>query len=288
MVRILLQTTISKTTDDWSIERFSSLTELLRSQKDKSGESTFAVTARDRENSGAEDPVLSTLDHSDFDQLWLFAVDEGLGLSVKDCEAITRFRTSGRGLMVARDHMDLGCSVCNLSGVGKAHYFHTKNLDPDAGRHAIDDPYTTTISWPNFHSGANGDFQVIKVAEAVHPVLVDPASPTGAIRYLPSHPHEGGIGAPADEPARVIATGVSKVTGRVFNLAVAFEASDRGGRAIAQSTFHHFADYNWNTRAGAPSFVTEPPGHGMQTDPQALEDTHRYALNIARWLTPEG
>jgi hypothetical protein len=86
----------------------------------------------------------------------------------------------------------------------------------------------------------------------------------------------------------VIATGVSKVTGRVFNLAVAFEASDRGGRAIAQSTFHHFADYNWNTRAGAPSFVTEPPGHGMQTDPQALEDTRRYALNIARWLTPEG
>jgi hypothetical protein len=285
MVRILLQTTISKTADDWSIERFSSLARLLRSQTSSSGKPVFEVTARNREAEGPEDPILSAIDQSQFDQLWLFAVDEGQGLTTKDCQAISRFRASGRGLMVARDHMDLGCSVCNLAGVGKAHYFHTKNLDPDARRQIIDDPFTTTISWPNFHSGANGDFQRIEVAGAVHPVLVNANSPTGAIRYLPSHPHEGDIGAPPDEPARVIATGISKVTGRAFNIAIAFESSDRDGRAIAQSTFHHFADYNWNTQAGAPSFVTEPPGHGMQADPEALEDTHRYALNVARWLT---
>jgi hypothetical protein len=286
MSRILLQTTIAKTMDDWSIERFSSLAQLLRSQKSSSGKPTFAVTVRNRENQGPEDPVLSAIDDSDFDQLWLFAVDEGQGLTSKDCQAISRFRASGRGLMIARDHMDLGCSVCDLAGVGKAHYFHTKNLDPDAGRHMIDDPYTTSISWPNFHSGANGDFQTIGVAGPAHPVLANANAATGAIRYLPAHPHEGGIGAPADESARVIATGVSKVTGHTFNIAVAFESSPRGGRAIAQSTFHHFADYNWDTRAGAPSFVTEPPGHGMQTVSQALEDTHRYAVNIAHWLTP--
>jgi hypothetical protein len=284
MTRILLQTTIAKTLDDWSIERFSSLTRLLRSQKNSSGESTFEVTARNRENQGAEDPILSTIDESDFDQLWLFAVDEGQGLTPKDCQAISRFRASGRGLMVARDHMDLGCSVCNLAGVGSAHYFHTKNLNPDAGRQIIDDPYTTTISWPNFHSGANGDFQRIRIAGAIHPVLADENTPTGAIRFLPAHPHEGDVGAPRDESARVIATGVSKVTGRAFNIAVAFESSGRGGRAIAQSTFHHFADYNWNPQAGAPSFVIEPPGQGMQADPEALADTHRYAVNVARWL----
>jgi hypothetical protein len=261
------------------------LTRLLRAHKNSRGEASFAVTARNRENDGSEDPVLSAIDASDFDQLWLFAVDAGQGLTSKDCEAISRFRASGRGLMVARDHMDLGCSVCNLAGVGKAHYFHTKNLDPDAGRQMIDDPYTTSISWPNFHSGANGDFQRISHAGSIHPVLADANSPTGTLRYLPAHPHEGDIGAPADEPARVIATGISKVSGRAFNIAVAFEASHRGGRAIAQSTFHHFADYNWNTQAGAPSFVTEPPGRGMQTEPKALEDTHRYALNVANWLT---
>lgn len=286
MTRILLQTTIAKTMDDWSIERFSSLVQLLRSQKNSSGKSAFAVTARNRDNQGPEDPVLSAIDDSDFDQLWLFAVDEGQGLTSEDCQAITRFRASGRGLLVARDHMDLGCSVCNLAGVGKAHYFHTKNLDPDVGRQIIDDPYTTAISWPNFHSGANGDFQSISVAGPAHPVLANANAATGTIRYLPAHPHEGGIGAPADESARVIATGVSKVTGRNFNIAVAFESSPRAGRAIAQSTFHHFADYNWDTRAGAPSFVSEPPGHGMQTVPEALEDTHRYAVNIANWLTP--
>jgi hypothetical protein len=187
-------------------------------------------------------------------------------------------------MLVTRDHMDLGSSICNLAGVGKAHYFHSHNLDPDAARHAIDDPYTTTISWPNFHSGANGDFQQIEVVGAAHPVLVDAASPTGVIRFLPSHPHEGAVGAPADEDARVIATGTSQVTGRQFNIAVAFEPGVGGGPAIAQSTFHHFADYNWDTRSGSPSFVTETPGDALGRTPQAIHDTHRYVRNVARWL----
>jgi hypothetical protein len=187
--------------------------------------------------------------------------------------------------MVTRDHMDLGSSVCTLGGVGKAHFFHSRNPDPDPGRRAIDDPYTTVISWPNFHSGANGDFQTIEPVGGIHPVLADPDSPTGAIRFLPSHPHEGGVGAPEGEPARVIATGTSKVTGRRFNIAVAFEPSASAGPAIAQSTFHHFVDYNWDTRSGAPSFVSEPPGNAITRNSQAMADTHRYVGNIARWLS---
>src|SRR5690606_21032000 len=105
-----------------------------------------------------------------------------------------------------------------------------------------------------------------------------------AIRYLPAHPHEGAVRAPEGADARVIATGTSKATGRTFNIAVAFEAGRAGGRAVAQSTFHHFADYNWDVRAGSPSFVTEPPGTGLIDDPQAMSDTHRYVLNLAKWL----
>jgi hypothetical protein len=82
----------------------------------------------------------------------------------------------------------------------------------------------------------------------------------------------------------VIATGTSKVTGRRFNLAVAFEPGPGGGPAIAQSTFHHFADYNWDTDAGAPSFVDEPPGDTMTQVPQAIADTHLYARTVAFWL----
>jgi hypothetical protein len=282
--RILLQTTISTHEDDWSIARFSRLAAFLRAQRTEEGAALFEVVARDREPAGAPDSVLSTLDHSDFDQLWLFAVDTGDGLTNEDCAAISRFRQNGRGMMVTRDHMDLGSSICMLGGVGKAHYFHTRNLDPDAAGRSVDDPYTTEISWPNFHSGANGDYQSIACVGPVHPVLRDPASPTGAIHYLPSHPHEGAVGAPADEAARVIATGRSKTTGRIFNIAVAFEPSQAAGPAIAQSTFHHFTDYNWDTRAGAPSFVSEPPGDAIIRNPLALADTHRYARNIAMWL----
>jgi hypothetical protein len=77
--------------------------------------------------------------------------------------------------------MDLGSSLCSLGGVGNAHHFHTRNLDPDQSRRVIDDPFSTHISWPNFHSGANGDFQEVAIVAPRHPVLTNPDSPTGAI-----------------------------------------------------------------------------------------------------------
>jgi hypothetical protein len=281
-VRVLLQTTIPPAADDWSIARFSLLRDLLAGAVDDDGKSLYAVEARDRGPLGAPDPVLSRLDESDFDQLWLMAVDVGDGLTDEDCEAISRFRERGGGLVVARDHMDLGSSVCTLGGVGAAHCFHSKNQEPDASRHVRDDEETQAISWPNYRSGANGDYQSIRPLEPLHPVQTDPTSPTGALRYLPAHPHEGAVIAPPD--ARVIATGQSHTTGRGFNLAVAFEGDGTMGRAIAQSTFHHFVDYNWNLAMGSPSFVSEVPGDGMAHEPQALADTHRYVLNVADWL----
>jgi hypothetical protein len=283
--KILLQTTIPTPDDDWSIARFGLLRDYLAALRDEDGGALFEVTARDRGPLGAADPVLSTLDRSDFQALWLFAVDTGDGLTGDDCAAITRFRERGGGLMVARDHMDLGCSVCDLGGVGAAHYFHSKHPDPDERRRRIDDPFTPKILWPNFHSGANGDFQAITPAGPLHPVLTDPDDAEGRVRFLPAHPHEGDVGAPDDDPsARVIACGTSKVTGAQFNIAVAFERSQAGGRAIAQSTFHHFADYNWDLARGCPSFVTEAPGRGLAGSQKAQRSIRRYAKNIALWL----
>jgi hypothetical protein len=282
-IKILLQTTIPTAADDWSIARFSELARLLRETSDVDGQPRFEVTMRDREPLGVPDSILSTLDRSDFDEMRLFAVDVGDALTSDDCRGISKFRRSGRGLMITRDHMDLGSSICTLDGVGAAQHFHSRNVDP-AALLQRDDPYSLGISWPNFHSGANGDYQGIQVVQPVHPVLLNPSSPTGVIRYLPSHPHEGAVSAPHDQDARVIATGTSKATGRAFNLAVAFEERSGHGRAIAQSTFHHFADYNWDTQLGAPSFVDEPPGRALSREPAALADTHRYVRNVALWL----
>ena len=284
-IRILLQTTIPYTLDDWHIGRFALLRESLAAMTGADGRALAEVTARDRDPLGAPDSVLSELDRSDFDQMWLFAVDTGDGLTPEDCAGVSRFRQRGGGLMVTRDHMDLGCSVCSLGGVGAAHFFHSKNPDPDETRRAIDDPGTPTISWPNYHSGANGDVQAIAAEGAVHPLLSDPDAPEGVLRWLPSHPHEGAVGAPADDPsARVIATGRSQATGRRFNLAVAFEPGPEAGPAVAQSTLHHFADYNWGPRAGSPSFVSEPPGDRILRDPEGRRSVERYARNLALWL----
>jgi hypothetical protein len=293
-IQILLQTTIPRTEDDWSIERFSLLREHLSSLKAEDGTLLFDVTARNREEDVAgDDEVLSRLEDSDFDELWLFAVDTGGGLSEKDCEGITRFRQRGGGILATRDHQDLGSSICTIGGVGAAHFFHTHHTDPDPSRQTRDDQETEAISWPNYHSGSNGDYQRVTAVEPVHDLMRNPASPSGLIELFPAHPHEGGVGVPeAERHARVIATGVSRATGRPFNLAVAFErAADKYGnklgRAVAESSFHHFVDYNWDTDRGCPSFLLEPPGDGIKREPGKLEDIKAYVRNLALWLAPQ-
>jgi hypothetical protein len=284
---ILLQTTIEPVVDDWNIARFSLLRAHLESLVGDNGAPLYKVTARDRGAApGVTDPVLGNLDESDVDQLWLFAVDTGDGLNTEECAAIGRFRKRGGGLMVARDHMDLGSSICELGGVGRAHHFHSHNPNPDPSRRKIDDPFNKSILWPNFHSGANGDYQEITAVGEVHPILADPDRPGGRLRYLPAHPHEGDVSAPPeDSTARVIASGLSQVSGVQFAIAVAFEPQPDGtGAALAQSTFHHFVDYNWDPQEGAPSFVTELPGHALAENPEAGRSTKRYVSNLARWL----
>lgn len=292
-IRILLQTTIPATDDDWHIGRFSLLRERLSGLPDSEGRALCEVTARNREtNTLGNDEVLSRLDTTDFDELWLFAVDTGDGLTVADCQGITRFRQRGGGILSTRDHQDLGSSLCTLGGVGRAHFFHSKHQDPDETRRARDDQATTDISWPNYHSGSNGDYQVVTPLEPLHELLRNASSPSGRIEYFPAHPHEGGVGVPEEaRTARVIATGKSQVTKRPFNLIVAFEREqDRHGntlgRAVAESSFHHFVDYNWDTSMGCPSFLAEPPGDRIIREPEKLEDVKAYVRNLALWLAP--
>ena len=290
-INILLQTTIPAIADDWNIDRFSLLRDHLTSLTDERGESLYNVTARNREvNADGNDAVLSGLDTTSFDELWLFAVDSGNGLTVADCRGITRFRQRGGGLLTTRDHQDLGSSLCTLGGVGRAHFFHSKHPEPDEARHIRDDVDAQAISWPNYHSGSNGDYQRITAIKPVHEVLLNPKNDSGVIEYFPAHPHEGAVGVPEGEHnAKVIATGTSTVTGRVFNLIVVFESARDAhghtlGRAIAESSFHHLVDYNWDISSGCPSFLAEPPGDQIRRTPERLFDIKTYAGNVAQWL----
>lgn len=293
-IRILLQTTIPPTEGDWNIDRFSLLRDHLNSLVADDGIPLCEATARNRaQNSAGDDPILSRLDNADLDELWLFAVDAGDGLSVKDCEGLTRFRQRGGGILATRDHQDLGSSICNIGGIGAAHFFHSQNLDPDESRRAVDDQDTPSISWPNYHSGNNGDYQRVTAVAPVHELLRSNDAPSGLIEFFPAHPHEGGVGVPQGEAhARVIATGVSQATGRPFNLVVAFESAqdkygNKLGRGVAESSFHHFVDYNWDIDQGCPSFLLEAPGDGIKREPQKLNDIKTYVRNLALWLSPQ-
>ncbi|HEY0158065.1 MAG TPA: hypothetical protein VGF28_12335 [Thermoanaerobaculia bacterium] len=274
---ILLQTTIPYTADDWHIGRFSLLRDWLASLDH------VTVTARDRDaDATGDDRLLPSLAESGFDQLWLFAVDTGEGLTKADCAGITAFARRGGAILATRDHHDLGSSICNLGGVGAAHFFHTRNVDPDPSRRTRDDEATTSIDWPNYHSGRNGDYQRIAATRS-HP-LMQRADGT-PLEWFPAHPHEGAVGVPEKNgAARVIATGTSKVTQRPFNLIVAMEANETHGRALAHSSFHHFCDYNWDIARGCPSFVEEAPGDEIARDPRRLDDVRTYVANAVRWL----
>jgi hypothetical protein len=287
-VRILLQTTIARTEDDWHVGRFSLLRSWLEAQVDAGGSPLFDVSVRDH-SSEAIDPVLATLGESAFDELWLFGVDDGAGLAAADRNGIARFQRRGGGLLLTRDHQDVGSSVCELGCVGGAHYFHTRQPDPDVTRQVRDDRANAAISWPNYHSGRNGDFQRITATQPVHELLRYQASPSGLVEFFPAHPHEGAVDVPPGEPgARVIAISRSLTSGRTFNLAVAFErvGDEPRGRAVAESSFHHFADYNWDPAMGCPSFVTEAPGDEVRRNPGRLGGIKAYVRNLALWLAP--
>lgn len=282
--RILLKTTIGSVADDWNVTRFSLLAQFLRALEDAAGNRLYEVVARDRiESRSGDDQDLLELAGGAYDQLWLIAADETGALTSEDVENVETFRTRGGGLLLTRDHQDLGACLAKIGIPGTTQFFQTVNPDPDESRRRRDDLETPSISWPNFHSGANGDLQAITAVEPLHTLLRTESG--GRIRRLPAHPHEGAVGVPAAlrQHARVVAEGRSMITGTSFNLCVAVEEPGRG-RAVSDSSFHHFCDYNWNPRMGCPSFVNEPAGQEVLRDPNALRDVHRYVRNIAAWL----
>lgn len=290
-IRVLLQTTIPRTDDDWHVGRFSLLREHLASWRGTDGAPACEVTARDRQGPD-DDPVLSRLGDRAFDELWLFAVDTGQGLTVRERQALFEFHARGGGILTARDHQDLGSSLCGIPCLGPLEHFHHLQPESEEERRQPDDG-NAQISWPNYHSGWNGDLQPIVATSPSHPLMFrDGRSPTGGLlARFPAHPHEGAVG-PDDPGARVVAEGRSTRTGRAFNLIVAADRTraDDGrvhGRLVAHSSFHHFCDYNWDLRSGAPSFVDDPPGRQVAADPMALDDVKTYVRNAVSWLAPD-
>jgi hypothetical protein len=284
-IPILLKTTIPSVADDWNVGRFSLLAQHLRNLRGTNGDARYTVVAHDRiESADGDDRDLADAGRGAYAQLWLIATDTVGALTNTDVENIARFRRAGGGILLTRDHQDLGACLTKLGALGASQYFQSVNPDPDPSRRCCDDQETPSISWPNFHSGANGDLQTVTATEPIHALMRRPRG--GVMHRLPAHPHEGAVGVPdaLSGSARVIAQGRSATTGCAFNLCVAIEEPGQG-RAVADSSFHLFCDYNWDPRLGCPSFVTEKPGSEVLASPGALDDTYAYVENIATWLS---
>jgi hypothetical protein len=130
-------------------------------------------------------------------------------------------------VLTARDHQDLGCCLLRLGSLGLVNHFHDKNADPSAVR---DDQDTPTISWPDCHSGANGDCQPVFAEEPVHELLRTGRTAGRRIEWFPAHPHEGSVS--ADGALRLIQrcgapSHVSSLTVTLWSAAVRSRRPDR-------------------------------------------------------------
>ena len=278
---ILIKSTVNDV-DDWHIGRFSILVAHLESLGHR------VTTSPWHSQNGAE-LELSNLVTSDVDQLWLIAVDVVDAISDADALAIHNFRRRGGGLLVTRDHEDMGKTLLKLPEVGNSHHFQSINPEPDVTRHVRDDLETIEVSWPNYNTGANGDYQIIETSNPLHPLMQRADGST--LQFLPAHPHEGVVSLPNSllEVGQELVFSRSQSTGHQFCAVVAIDTYQEGdgtnlGRVISESTFHHFADPNLDPAVPSPSFVTELPGDGIVQNDEARRDAFRYIENVANWL----
>jgi hypothetical protein len=257
MATILVQTTCRAGEGEWQIERFSTLASLLRNDG-------HDVVARNREpGPDGADALLSTLDTSRFDELWLFAADRGNGLAPADVRGILRFRERGGGIFTSRDNENVGLSLLNLGSVGLVNHFRTYNRQ--LRRRGVRSSFV--------RQSTSGDYERIVPLEPVHELLRTKRSASGVIEYFPAPEHDAAISVPPYTPhARVIAVAETGTAGGSANLAIAIdnERCHDGrpcGRAVATSCLHQFDDSRFNATTDEPS--------------EAFKD---FARNIARWL----
>ena len=161
-IKVLLQTTIPTTADDWIYRAFQSARTILARAAAPRRAPVRGDDARPRKSWRTRSRALHARSER-FDEMWLFAVDVGDGLTAAGLRGDFAFSEAGpRPAGHAGSH---GFGILDLRfGEASARRitFIAATSTPMPARRAPDDSITTSISWPNFHSGANGDYQEIR------------------------------------------------------------------------------------------------------------------------------
>lgn len=252
---------------------------------------------------------------ANYDQLWLFGFNT-MPLSASEQTTIAQFMQSGGGVFATGDHETIGAGMGaniprvrtmrnwgNIPGVNPIPMTnpnrHDTVLDPGADNIKQFEDQADAIPqriYPVFFS--NGGPDTVAVSWNVHPVL---RHSSGAVDYLPDHPHEseclaptpvagsfagveewpapvgGGVRIPAQVAAvsisagRFIVSGAPTASGtkppvrpRCFGAISAYDGdAARAGRIVCDATWHHFVNINLNGSGAGLDPTTGLPRTGL-------------------------
>lgn len=268
---------------------------------------------------------------ANYDQIWLFGFSTA-PLSSSEQATIAQFMKAGGGVFATGDHETIGAGMgSNIPRVRAMRNWstipmtnpnrHDTVLDPGIdGVKQFDDQADAIPQriFPVFFS--NGGPDNVATSWSVHPVL---RHPSGAVDFLPDHPHESECIAPtpvagsfagveewpaplvggARISAQITAVSISAgrfitdtlkppVKPRCFGAISTFDGdAAKAGRIVCDATWHHFVNINLNGSGGVPDPTTGIPRSGLYLagvpTPEYLK-IQRYYLNTVRWLAPLG
>lgn len=268
---------------------------------------------------------------ANYDQVWLFGFST-VALSAPEQTTIAQFMISGGGVFATGDHETIGAGMgSNIPRVRTMRNWttipmvnpnrHDTVLDPGADNVKQFQDQADAIPqriFPVFFS--NGGPDNVASSWNVHPVL---RHSSGAVDYLPDHPHESEclaptpvagnfagveewptpIGGGARIPAQVAAVSISAgrfitdtlkppVRPRCFGAISTYDGdAAEVGRIVCDATWHHFVNINLNGAGAGLDPTSGLPRSGLYIGgaptPEYLK-IQRYYLNTVRWLAPRG
>jgi hypothetical protein len=274
--------------------------------------------------------AVTPVTRANYDQIWFFGHSSaGSGLTAAEQTVVANFMAAGGGVFATGDHGTLGEGTGGmLPRVRQMRDWTSVPMSSQTRLDTVVDMGPDNIKQFEDQSDdlpqrifpiwlSNGGDQFVKSTWSVHPLL---RHSTGAVDFLPDHPHESECFEPAGVAgnfagvtewpqaaggarpgAMIVAKAVSggrfvesgapnathtkpPVIPRMFGAISAYDGDSANvGRITCDATWHHFININLN---GSGSGRTGLYRAGVQTDEYKKIQT--YYLNTVRWLAPKG
>jgi hypothetical protein len=273
---------------------------------------------------------------TNYDQIWLFGFSAA-PITPAEQTTIANFMKAGGGMFATGDHANLGFGMGNH--IPRVRGMREWSLIPMSSPSRLDTVIDAGIdnikqfndqanavpqrTYPVFFSNGGDDF--VASSWAVHPVL---RHPSGAVDFMPDHPHESECLAPTPlagnfagveewptpigggariapdvisvsvSAGRFVVSGAPTPSGtkppvkpRCFGGISAYNGdAAKVGRIVCDATWHHFVNINLNG-SGAGLDSAGNPFNGLYIGGLATPEykkIQQYYLNTVRWLAPIG